>query len=155
LDQPERFDMLIGRLKERGHRMTPQRMAVLKILTGSTEHLTAEQIHKRVVKKFPMTSLATVYKTVNLLKEMGEVIELHFGSDSNRYDAAKPYSHPHLICTSCQEILDPDIESIRDLPQQIAEQYGYKIVGHRLDFFGTCPACQAKESRSSSVPNIR
>jgi Fur family transcriptional regulator, peroxide stress response regulator len=51
LDQPERFDMLIGRLKERGHRMTPQRMAVLKILTGSTEHLTAEQIHKRVVKE--------------------------------------------------------------------------------------------------------
>jgi Fur family transcriptional regulator, peroxide stress response regulator len=146
--QPERLNELIIRLKERGHRMTPQRVAVLRILIGSTEHLTADQIHQRIIQEFPMTSLATIYKTVNLLKEMGELLELSFGSESNRYDGARPDPHPHLICMRCQEILDPHIETIQELPQQVAEMYGYHIVGHRLDFFGICPECQSKESRS-------
>jgi Fur family transcriptional regulator, peroxide stress response regulator len=148
LERPERLNELIQRLKQRGHRMTPQRVAVLRILTGSIDHLTAEQIHQRVLQEFPMTSLATIYKTVNLLKEMGELLELSFGSDSNRYDGARPQPHPHLVCMRCQQILDPQIDSIRELSQQVAEMYGYQIVGHRLDFFGICPDCQAEESRS-------
>jgi Fur family transcriptional regulator, peroxide stress response regulator len=148
VEQPERMNELIAHLKERGHRMTPQRVAVLRILTGSTEHLTAEQIHQRVIQEFPMTSLATIYKTVNLLKEMGELLELSFGSDSNRYDGTHPHPHPHLVCMHCQEILDPQIDRFQELSQQVAEMYGYQIVGHRLDFFGICPECQMKKSRS-------
>jgi Fur family transcriptional regulator, peroxide stress response regulator len=146
-EQTDRMNDLIQRLKERGHRMTPQRAAVLEILVNSSEHLTADQIHQRVIRDFPMTSLATVYKTVNLLKEMGELLELSFGSDGSRYDGAKPHSHPHLICTSCQQIVDPQIDTLHDLSQQVSERYGYQIVGHRLDFYGICPECQAKESR--------
>jgi Fur family transcriptional regulator, peroxide stress response regulator len=154
-EQLERLHVLIRRLKERGHRMTPQRVAVLKILASSTEHLTADQIHQRVLQEFPMTSLATVYKTVNLLKEMGELLELSFGSDSSRFDGSRPHPHPHLICTSCQQILDPDIHGMNELPEQIARMYGYQIVGHRLDIFGICPECQEKESRSKPIPNSK
>jgi len=147
LQQNERLNDLVRRIKARGHRMTPQRLAVLRILTGSHEHLNAEQIHQLVLQDFPMTSLATVYKTVHLLKEMGELLELSIGGNSNRYDGARPFPHPHLICTSCQQILDPDIDAVREIPEQIAAMYGYTIVGHRLDIFGVCPDCQQNESR--------
>ena len=140
-----RLDEMITRLKERGHRLTPQRMAVLKILAADEGHPSVEQIYERVEVDFPMTSLATVYKTVTLLKEMGEVLELGFSDGSNRYDGNKPYSHPHLICTQCKNIVDPQVVTLSELPQKVAQSTGYRIVSQRLDFFGICPQCQEKE----------
>ena len=137
-----RLDEMITRLKERGHRLTPQRMAVLKILAADERHPSVEQIYERVEVDFPMTSLATVYKTVTLLKEMGEVLELGFSDGSNRYDGNKPYPHPHLICTQCKNIVDPQVVTLSDLPQKVAQSTGYRIVSQRLDFFGICPQCQ-------------
>ena len=92
-----------------------------------------------------MTSLATIYKTVTLLKEMGEVLELGFSDDSNRYDGNKPYPHPHLVCISCREILDPDTSSVSGLSEKLAKETGYRIVSHRLDFYRICPRCQELE----------
>jgi Fur family peroxide stress response transcriptional regulator len=137
-----RLDEMITRLKERGHRLTPQRMAVLKILAADEGHPSVEQIYERVEVDFPMTSLATVYKTVTLLKEMGEVLELGFSDGSNRYDGNKPYPHPHLICTQCKNIVDPQVVTLSELPQKVAQSTGYRIVSQRLDFFGICPQCQ-------------
>jgi Fur family peroxide stress response transcriptional regulator len=85
-----RLDEMITSLKEQGHRLTPQRMAVLKILAADEGHPSVEQIYEHVKVDFPMTSLATIYKTVTLLKEMGEVLELGFSDDSNRYDGHTP-----------------------------------------------------------------
>ena len=144
-DPQARLDELITRLKERGHRLTPQRMAVLKILAASEEHPSVEQIYERVKAEFPMTSLATIYKTVTLLKEMGEVLELGFSDDSNRYDGIRPYPHPHLICIKCKKIVDPKVATWSELPQEVARSTSYQIVSHRLDFFGICPQCQEKE----------
>lgn len=144
-DPQARLDEMIARLRERGHRLTPQRMAVLKVLAASEEHLSAEKIYERVKVDFPTTSLATIYKTVTLLKEMGEVLELGFSDDTNRYDGNKPYSHPHLICIKCRNIIDSDVASLSELSQELARSTGYRIVSHRLDFFGICPQCQEKE----------
>ena len=144
-DPEARLDEMITRLKERGHRLTPQRMAVLKIVAADEGHPSVEQIYERVEVDFPMTSLATVYKTVTLLKEMGEVLELGFSDGSNRYDGNKPYSHPHLICTQCKNIVDPQVVTLSELPQKVAQSTGYRIVSQRLDFFGICPQCQEKE----------
>ncbi|MFQ6093905.1 MAG: Fur family transcriptional regulator [bacterium] len=145
VDPQVRLDKMITRLKERGHRLTPQRMAVLKILAASEEHPSVEQIFGRVKADFPMTSLATVYKTVTLLKEMGEVLELGFSNDSNRYDGIRPYPHPHLVCTKCRNIVDIQVANLSELPQKVAQSTGYRIVSQRLDFFGICPQCQEKE----------
>jgi Fur family peroxide stress response transcriptional regulator len=145
-DPETRLEELVAKLKERDCRLTPQRMAVLKTLVVSDEHPSAEQIYERIKPDFPMTSLATVYKTVTLLKEMGEVLELGFGDGSNRYDGNKPYPHPHLICTRCGAIEDLDVNALSEIPQRIARDTGYRIVSHRLDFFGICPKCQAEGS---------
>jgi Fur family peroxide stress response transcriptional regulator len=145
-DPETRLEELVAKLRERDCRLTPQRMAVLKTLAVSDGHPSVEQIYERIKPDFPMTSLATVYKTVTLLKEMGEVLELGFGDGSNRYDGNKPYPHPHLICTRCGAIEDLDVDALSEIPQRIARDTGYRIVSHRLDFFGLCPKCQAEGS---------
>ena len=142
-DPDTRLKELVAKLKERNHRLTPQRLAVLKILAAGEEHPSIERIYEQIRPDFPMTSLATVYKTVTLLKEMDEVLELGFNNGGNRYDGSKPYPHPHLICTQCGAIEDLEVDALRGIPHQVAQDTGYRIVSHRLDFFGICPKCQA------------
>lgn len=141
VDPQTRLEEVITKLREQGYRLTPQRMAVLRVLFNSREHLSAEHIYERVKVDFPMTSLATIYKTVTVLKEMGEVLELGFSDDSNRYDS-NPHPHPHLICTKCKKIIDVDVTVLEELPQEVAQKTGYQIVNYRFDFFGICLQCQ-------------
>ena len=84
-DQKTRLDQMISKLREREYRITPQRLAILKILAVSKGHPSVEKIYAQVKKDFPTTSLATVYKTLIVMKEVGEVLELGFSDDSNRY----------------------------------------------------------------------
>ncbi len=140
-----RFNRMVARLKDQGFRLTPQRMAVAKILASNEEHLSADKIFDRVKADFPFTSLATIYKTVTLLKHLGEVMELGFGDDCNRYDGARPYPHPHLVCVKCKKILDPDLPTLSEVPKELAKRTGYRILNHRVDFFGICPPCQEKD----------
>ena len=138
-----RLKELVAKLKKRNHRLTPQRLAVLRILAVGDGHPSVERIYEQIKPDFPTTSLATVYKTVTLLKEMGEVLELGFNNGGNRYDGSKPYPHPHLICTQCGTIEDLELDALSDVPHQVAYDTGYQVLSHRLDFFGICPKCQA------------
>ena len=140
-----RLEKVIARLREQGHRLTPQRMAVLKVVTGNKEHLNVEQIYERVKADFPMTSLATIYKTLAVLKEMGAVLEIDLSTDGARYDGSNPRPHPHLICIKCGSITDVDMTGLDGLPRKVAQKTGYRIVSHRFDFFGICPQCQENE----------
>jgi Fur family peroxide stress response transcriptional regulator len=117
-------------------------MAVLTILAKSRAHPSAQEIYQQVKRDFPMTSLATVYKTITMLKEMGEVLELGFSDDSSRYDGRDPTPHPHLICVRCKKIVDWESDALANLTRQVCEQSGYKMLGHRLDLLGLCPDCQ-------------
>lgn len=139
-----RLERMLDKLKIRNLRITPQRLEVLRILAESIGHPSVEEIHAQVQGKFPTTSLATTYKTVALLKELDEVLELGFVDGSNRYDGNKPYPHPHLICTGCRKILDPDLSMLQDMAAEVARETGFRILNHRLDFFGLCPECQEK-----------
>jgi Fur family peroxide stress response transcriptional regulator len=143
-DQDTRLKELVAKLKEGNHRLTPQRLAVLRILAASEGHPSVEQIYERLKPDFPTTSLATVYKTVTLLKEMGEVLELSFNDGGNRYDGSNPFPHPHLICTRCGAIEDLELDALSDVPHQVVCDTGYQVLSHRLDFFGICPRCQAE-----------
>jgi Fur family peroxide stress response transcriptional regulator len=141
----KRLDEMITKLREKEYRITPQRLAIIKILAFSKEHPSVEKIYEQVKVDFPTTSLATVYKTLVVMKEIGEVLEIGLSDGSNRYDGNKPYPHPHLICTKCKKILDADLANLSDMTQELVRNTGFKIVNHRLDFFGICPECQKKE----------
>jgi Fur family peroxide stress response transcriptional regulator len=146
LDPGARLQSLVAKIRERGGRLTPQRVAVLRVLVTSDGHPSVEQIHEQIKADFPTTSLATIYKTVTLLKEMGEVLELGFADGSNRYDGNNPHPHPHLVCTQCGEIRDLDVPALGKLLNQVSQDVGYEIVGHRFDLYGICSRCQAKLS---------
>lgn len=140
----DRLSRMLAKIKGRDFRLTPQRMAILKILAESEEHPTVDQIYQQVKVQFPTTSLATVYKTIALLKELNEVLELGFPDGSNRYDGNRPYPHPHAICLKCRKIMDPEISSLDKLSEELKSKTGYMISYHRLDFFGICPECQGE-----------
>ncbi len=145
-DPKSRLDTMVQKLREHEYRITPQRLAVFKILAMSKGHPSVEKIYQQVKVDFPTTSLATVYKTVSLIKKLGEVLELGFSDGSNRYDGHKPYPHPHVVCISCKKIIDPDLSGLKDMTQELIKETGFQIVSHRLDFFGVCPDCQDKKA---------
>lgn len=144
-DPTERLRHMLEKLKKSGLRMTPQRLAIVHALASTQAHPSVEEIHAEVIRRFPTTSLATVYKTITLLKEMQEVLELGFPDMSNRYDGLKPYPHPHVICIRCKKIMDPELISVGDLAEEIARKTRFTIVSHRLDFFGLCPDCRQQD----------
>ena len=144
-DGANRLERMLSKLKGRNFRLTPQRLAVLKILADDETHPSVAQVYNEVKIEFPTTSLATVYKTIILLKELNEVLELGFPDGSNRYDGRKPFPHPHMICTRCKKIVDPELNSLSDLNKEMSRKTGYQILYHRLDFFGLCPECRNTE----------
>ncbi len=141
MNTKKRIDNIITLLRERGNRLTPQRVAILTALIENETHPTAEQVHKQILKTFPTTSLATVYKTIKLLKDVGEILELEFGDDRSRFDARKPHSHPHMICTSCGAIMDSELDNFDVLIDKLALDTGFSVQSHRFDIFGTCASC--------------
>ena len=143
----DRLAQMLAKLKGRDFRLTPQRLAILTILASSEDHPTVDAIYSEVRCTFPTTSIATVYKTIALLKELNEVLELGFPDGSNRYDGNKPYPHPHAICVKCKKIMDPEISSVEKLSEEMKQKTGYVLSYHRLDFFGLCPECQGNHKR--------
>lgn len=135
---------MVSRLKQTNHRITPQRLAVLEILASSHNHPSVDMIYEQLRDRFPTMSIATVYKTIAMLKEINEVLELGFPDGSNRYDGTKPFSHPHVVCTQCKAIMDPDLSLVQDLTREVVKQTGFTITGIRLDFFGVCDKCQKR-----------
>ena len=145
IDPQSRFEELINRFRERGLRLTPQRVALLRLLAEGRGHPSARRLYEQLSQQFPTTSPATVYKTLALLKEMGEVLELGFSDDDNRYDGSRPTPHPHLICMCCRAIMDPKVSLLQNLEAEMARESGYQILSQRLDFYGICPDCQASD----------
>lgn len=141
-DPGVRFEQLITTLREQNYRLTPQRMELVRLIAASEDHPSVSRLYEQIKVQFPTMSLATVYKTLNLLKELGEVLEIHLHDDSH-YDGNRPYPHPHVICTKCQKIMDGESDiSVRNLVHEIEHISGFRIERHQLDFYGLCPDCR-------------
>jgi Fur family peroxide stress response transcriptional regulator len=80
-----------------------------------------------------------------LVKSLGEAVEIAFAGRGSRYDGRKPYSHPHIVCLECGRIIDPELDSLREMTREITSQSGFEIKTFRLDFFGRCPDCRKKK----------
>lgn len=148
-DKRDRLSALVAQLRARGYRLTPQRIAVLRILTSERSHPTVDEIYQKVKVDLPTTSLATIYKVLALLQELGEVQELKV-EGSSRYDIWQPLPHPHLICVSCNRIEDLEEFPLDVTKDEVEWGTGYRILTYRLDFFGVCPQCQQKQGPAGS-----
>lgn len=128
-------------LKEKGLKITPQRLAIINLLKNTKEHPSAETIYKKLSSDFPTMSLATVYKTLEMLKNIGLIQELNVGEGSFRYDA-NIESHPHVICLSCSRVDDLDESVLKDLMNDVKKHTDYLLTEQKLYFYGYCPDCQ-------------
>lgn len=135
---------MIASLRKAGYRITPQRLAILKVLAESADHPDVGGMHRKVGRQYPAMSLATVYKTISQLKDLGQVLELEFSGIANRYDGKKPYAHPHVLCECCGKIVDPEVPNTEKFAADLSRATGFRIHSTRLDFFGTCPTCLRK-----------
>ncbi len=140
-DPSKRYETIIAKLKEDNKKLTPQRLAIAKILARSAGHPSVEAIYEQLKPDFPTMSLATVYRNIMTIKSLGEVLELGFPDGSNRYDGNRPYPHPHVICMQCKKVIDPELITLKDMTAEVADETGFKILSHRLDFFGICKEC--------------
>ncbi len=132
---------IIAMLRGRGYKVTPQRLAVCKIILSSKDHPTAEQVYRKVKEKHPTMSPATVYQTLHLLTDAGLVQELGPSNGISRYD---PNMAPHInvVCQKCGEITDYEAESIKEMYKKIVEQLGFKPTGQRFEVFRYCDKCR-------------
>jgi Fur family transcriptional regulator, peroxide stress response regulator len=138
----DRFQEIVTALQSAGYRLTPQRLALVRLMVESDQHPSASQLYAELQKQFPTTSLATVYKTLHVLSDLGEVQEMHLGQDEHRYDGSSAASHPHLICVQCQQVIDVPVRLSGNLAEEVAQASGYRILSHRVEFYGLCPKCQ-------------
>jgi Fur family peroxide stress response transcriptional regulator len=130
-------------LREKGFKVTPQRLAIYKVLANSKAHPSAEMIFQQLQPLYPTMSLATVYKTVEILKEIGLIQVLNAGEDSFRYDADISM-HPHIRCLQCGRVDDLHGIDTCGFVGQVAENTQYRLTGQQFYFYGYCPICQSK-----------
>ena len=136
-----RFDELITALKKRGFRLTPQRVELVRLIAVSTGHPSAGQLYTQIKHQFPTMSHATVYKTLALLKEMNQVLEIDLRDDSH-YDGNRPQPHPHLICVKCNKIIDGEVSLDQESLRKLEEASGYQILRPQISLYGLCPDCK-------------
>jgi len=128
----------INKLKESGLKITPQRMAVVEILQGNKSHPSAQKIYKEVKKKYPMMSFSTVYKTLKVLAEVGEIQQLSIAEDRVNYD---PDTHPHhhFLCEKCGNIYDIE----KPLGVHEISINGHCVNKTQVFYYGICSNCRS------------
>ena len=134
----------IEALRSKGYKATPQRIAVCRFALNSRDHPTAQQVYDEVRKIHPTVSLATVYKTLGLLKDLNLIQELNLPQGQARFDS---YMKPHvnLICLKCGSIADLDDNSATEITRKVATAAKFKPKGQCIDIFGICRKCGIAE----------
>jgi len=140
-DPEVRFDELVAALREQDYRLTPQRVELVRLIASSKNHPSAAQLFTTIRRRFPTMSRATVYKTLALLKELGQVLEIDLRDDSH-YDGNRPQPHPHLICVNCNKIVDGEVSLDPESIRKMEDVTGYTILRPQIAFYGLCPDCK-------------
>lgn len=131
-------------LREKGFKVTPQRLAIYNMLAATKAHPNAEMIFNSLQTLYPTMSLATVYKTMEILKEIGLVQILNAGEDSFRYDADVS-NHPHVRCLKCGKVEDIENIEYSTFLEQVGQGTDYELLGQQFYFYGVCPTCKLEK----------
>jgi Fur family peroxide stress response transcriptional regulator len=129
------------KFKDIGLKLTPQRLAILDFLEGNTDHPSADDIYKAVSAQHPTMSFATVYNTLDSLREKGYILELTIDPAKKRFDPCTELHH-HLICTSCRKVRDIHKDFVLDLTEQVKGDFS--ITGNHIEFYGICAECRSR-----------
>ena len=133
---------VIAALRRHGYKLTPQRRAVIQVFTSSQDHLTPATIYEKICRVHPNIGLVTIYRTLEILAELGLICEVHAGGNCRSYTISTPQHHHHLICSNCGIVVDFTGHYLRGLEQSLSKESGFRIDSHLLEFVGLCQACQ-------------
>lgn len=142
------IEKLKNNLKDKGYKLTPQRRAIVDIIINNEgKHLTTEELYDLVKVECPEIGLATVYRTMQLLEELGVVCKLDLNDGCSRYELVheeENHQHHHLICTSCGKVIEVEGDLLDSLEHDIQEKYEFMIKNHSVKFYGLCKECLHK-----------
>ena len=128
-------------LREMGYRLTPQRLMILEAVQLGDDHISADEIYARVHERYPHVNISTVYRTLELLKHLGLVVETDLGEGRVKYHYSEKGHHHHLVCQNCGAVLELEESVLRPLKNTLLRKYGFRAdLGH-FAIFGHCLRC--------------
>jgi Fe2+ or Zn2+ uptake regulation protein len=130
-----------GLLQSR-YRLTKQRAAILRALADGT-HVSAETILERVRSELPGVSLGTIYRTLDILREIGLVQVVSYGGSAARYEAALE-KHHHLLCSVCRELTNVQAPGVAQIAHDLAKDAGFTSIDYSLTVVGRCRSCSKR-----------
>lgn len=133
----KKADQLEAQCEGRGLNLTRHRRLVVRVLAESTDHPDVPELHRRVHALDPKVSLATVYRSVRVLEQHGILNRHEFGRGRSRFEVAAPAHHDHLIDVETGTIVEFREPQIEQLQARLANRLGYRLVGHRLELYGS------------------
>lgn len=145
---------IIKALRAKGYKATPQRIAISRYALSNHSHPTVQRIYSDVKKVHPTVSLATVYKTIQILKEAGLIQELNLPQDKKRFDSDME-PHINLICLACGNIMDLKGSTIREIISKASADENFSATGQRFDIYGFCKSCSQKGKASALKPTAK
>lgn len=148
MDKKEYIEDLKKHFKKNGFKLTHQRRNIVEILLEkSSEHLNTEEIYNVVKKRCPEIGLATVYRTLQILDNLGYLNKLNLDDGTVRYQInldISSHNHHHLVCNNCGKIIEVEEDLLDNIENSIQKKYMFKITNHDLKFHGICEDCLKK-----------
>jgi Fur family ferric uptake transcriptional regulator len=133
-------------LRRAGHKMTPQRLLIVRALRHSGGHVSAAQIAEQVHEDYPFVDVSTVYRTLDVLKRMRLATSTDMGAGDDVFEWAPEQPHHHLICSSCAQVQEIDDHYFGSLEQGVRKDFGFAADMHHFAIFGLCRECQMVEA---------
>lgn len=137
-------DEVLETLRAEGKRITPQRSLLLDVIRRSKGHLGADQIYHLARERDPRISLSTVYRNLNLLRELGLISRLHLDEEHHHYELKDAANHYHLICSSCGRVIEFDSSLVEQLMADVSAEKDFVVERVRIDLTGLCVECRDK-----------
>jgi Fur family ferric uptake transcriptional regulator len=142
---PEILRSVREEARRRGVRWTAQRQVIVETFLASGEHITVDELHRRVRDIDRTVSAATVYRTVNMLEKIGFAHRRDFGGASASFESAfEKAHHDHLVCVACGAITEFHHDRIEELQDEVAREHGFRLSHHRMELYGLCAECLRK-----------
>lgn len=129
-------------LKARGFRMTPQRQLILRAVAALHGHISVDQVYQRVVSQFPDVNISTVYRTLEVLEELGFVRHTHFHDSVAQYQRTDEAPHQHMLCSVCGVDRELDVALLQPLADELHRRYGFQADLTHTAIVGICSQCQ-------------
>jgi Fur family ferric uptake transcriptional regulator len=135
-------------LRQRGLRMTPQRQLILDAVAAMKGHVSVDQVYQQVVRVFPDVNISTVYRTLEVLEELGVVRHTHFHDGVAQYERTDAARHHHMVCNRCGADAELELDVLQPLAEELKRRYGFEADLAHSAIVGLCRAC-AKHAGAS------